>query len=103
MAKLGTKKRPVRFRVQSWERLQQISSLCDKNGWKFVGGLEPEEPEDISEVGYLLSPQTSTSQPRVGDSGNMTVVHTKPRIGRNDPCPCGSGRKYKKCCMQKEI
>jgi uncharacterized protein YecA (UPF0149 family) len=24
-----------------------------------------------------------------------------PRIGRNDPCPCGSGRKYKKCCMGK--
>ena len=23
----------------------------------------------------------------------------KDRIGRNDPCPCGSGRKYKKCCM----
>jgi uncharacterized protein len=26
---------------------------------------------------------------------------TPPRIGRNDPCPCGSGRKYKKCCMGK--
>ncbi len=24
------------------------------------------------------------------------------RIGRNDPCPCGSGRKYKKCCLPKE-
>jgi hypothetical protein len=23
-------------------------------------------------------------------------------IGRNDPCPCGSGRKYKKCCLSKE-
>ncbi|HUT75007.1 MAG TPA: SEC-C metal-binding domain-containing protein [Armatimonadota bacterium] len=21
-----------------------------------------------------------------------------PKVGRNDPCPCGSGRKYKKCC-----
>ena len=27
-----------------------------------------------------------------------TVVHQGPRIGRNDPCPCGSGKKYKKCC-----
>ena len=25
-------------------------------------------------------------------------VRTTPKIGRNDPCPCGSGRKYKKCC-----
>ncbi len=27
-----------------------------------------------------------------------TVVHEGPKIGRNDPCPCGSGKKYKKCC-----
>ncbi len=27
-------------------------------------------------------------------------VHTFPKVGRNDPCPCGSGRKYKKCHMQ---
>ena len=27
-----------------------------------------------------------------------TVRHEGPRVGRNDPCPCGSGRKYKKCC-----
>src|SRR5665811_229928 len=26
---------------------------------------------------------------------------TKMKIGRNDPCPCGSGKKYKKCCMEK--
>jgi len=26
------------------------------------------------------------------------VVRTSPKIGRNDPCPCGSGKKYKKCC-----
>lgn len=24
------------------------------------------------------------------------------KVGRNDPCPCGSGKKYKACCMQKE-
>jgi uncharacterized protein len=26
------------------------------------------------------------------------VVHATPKVGRNDPCPCGSGKKYKKCC-----
>ncbi len=26
------------------------------------------------------------------------VVRTAPKAGRNDPCPCGSGKKYKKCC-----
>jgi preprotein translocase subunit SecA len=30
-----------------------------------------------------------------------TVVKGK-KIGRNEPCPCGSGKKYKKCCMNKE-
>ena len=30
-----------------------------------------------------------------------TVVKAKPKIGRNDPCHCGSGRKYKKCCLGK--
>ncbi|HAV61403.1 MAG TPA: hypothetical protein DCY13_03455, partial [Verrucomicrobiales bacterium] len=24
--------------------------------------------------------------------------HAPPKVGRNDPCPCGSGRKFKKCC-----
>jgi preprotein translocase subunit SecA len=27
-----------------------------------------------------------------------TIVNEAPRVGRNDPCPCGSGKKYKKCC-----
>lgn len=27
-----------------------------------------------------------------------TIRNTEPRVGRNDPCPCGSGKKYKKCC-----
>jgi SEC-C motif domain protein len=29
-----------------------------------------------------------------------TVVREGPKVGRNDPCPCGSGKKYKKCCGQ---
>jgi len=29
------------------------------------------------------------------------ITRSEDRVGRNDPCPCGSGRKYKKCCMNK--
>ncbi len=29
-----------------------------------------------------------------------TYQREKPKVGRNDPCPCGSGKKYKKCCAQ---
>ena len=28
----------------------------------------------------------------------QTVRRTEPKIGRNEPCPCGSGKKYKRCC-----
>ena len=31
------------------------------------------------------------------------IVRQNPKIGRNDPCPCGSGKKFKKCCMGKGI
>ena len=100
MAKLGTEKKPVRFRVQTEERLGEIASLCDEKGWKFVGGLEPDKPEDLCEVEYLLNPRAFSSQPRMRNFDNMTVAYEKPKVGRNDPCPCGSGNKYKKCCMQ---
>jgi len=31
---------------------------------------------------------------------NETYVREEPKISRNDPCPCGSGKKYKKCCLK---
>ncbi|WP_449304922.1 SEC-C metal-binding domain-containing protein [Persicimonas caeni] len=31
-----------------------------------------------------------------------TFERELPKIGRNDPCHCGSGRKYKRCCMRKD-
>jgi preprotein translocase subunit SecA len=34
---------------------------------------------------------------RVGGEKQQTVRRDKPKVGRNDPCPCGSGKKYKKC------
>lgn len=39
--------------------------------------------------------------PPPGISG-YTVRRAVPRIGRNDPCPCGSGKKYKKCCINRD-
>ena len=32
--------------------------------------------------------------------GEEPIKREEPKIGRNDPCPCGSGKKYKKCCGQ---
>jgi len=33
-----------------------------------------------------------------GDRGTVQQVVRGDKVGRNDPCPCGSGKKYKKCC-----
>ena len=37
-------------------------------------------------------------QSKVKSEVNRTVVNSGPKVGRNDPCPCGSGKKYKQCC-----
>jgi preprotein translocase subunit SecA len=39
------------------------------------------------------SPMEAVSRP-----SGATVVRSRPKVGRNDPCPCGSGKKYKQCC-----
>jgi len=36
-----------------------------------------------------------------GDIVPKTVIRTTPKVGRNEPCPCGSGKKYKHCCALK--
>jgi uncharacterized protein len=48
----------------------------------------------VAEVGALWRQQQPPAVPAAG-------MGTAGRIGRNDPCPCGSGRKYKNCCLGK--
>ena len=84
MTKLGTKKKPVIVRVQTEKRGQKIAAICAEHGWHCIIGLEPDKSEDISDVDRLLNP-------------SVTKIADK-KIGRNVPCPCGSGKKYKKCC-----
>ncbi len=43
-----------------------------------------------------MGPAAEGNPGRAGDA----LRREGPRVGRNDPCPCGSGRKYKKCCLQ---
>ena len=42
----------------------------------------------------VMKPATNQS----GDGSAAKEPVRKKKIGRNDPCPCGSGKKYKKCC-----
>ncbi|MDZ7360576.1 MAG: SEC-C metal-binding domain-containing protein [candidate division KSB1 bacterium] len=89
MARLGTDKRPAVVRVQTMERAGEIAEIFEENGWKYIIGIEPDKTEDISDLVKLQNP------------GSATGIRVAATAGRNDPCPCGSGLKYKKCCMSK--
>ena len=56
---------------------------------------EPQDElvEDMDEIGSSRYP--------IGYGGAPTFVREEAKVGRNDPCPCGSGRKYKKCCARR--
>ena len=84
MPRLGSKKRPIIVRVQTQERVAEVATICNEHGWYFIAGIEPHEPEDISDLERVLNPPTRVKAER--------------RPERNDPCPCGSGKKYKRCC-----
>ncbi|MEW6071058.1 MAG: PBPRA1643 family SWIM/SEC-C metal-binding motif protein [Planctomycetota bacterium] len=84
MARLGTSKRPAIVRVRTQSRAEEILGFCERRGWKVIVGVEPDKEEDVSDVERLMQPPVPAK--------------LAPTTGRNDPCPCGSGRKYKKCC-----
>jgi tetratricopeptide (TPR) repeat protein len=59
-----------------------------------LDGVAPSEPWRVGPG--LLQPPDQAS--RAAIAGPQPLVRATPRVGRNDPCPCGSGKKYKKCC-----
>ncbi len=83
MAKLGTKKRPIIVRVNTDKTAQYVAEKCNEHGWMYIIGFEEDKSEDISDLEKMLNP--------VGPVKSN-------KINRNAPCPCGSGKKYKKCC-----
>ena len=83
-AKLGTEKNPAVVTVQTKKRLKEVTAQFKEKGWRYTIELEPDKPEDIAQLELLLNPP----QPKIAEK----------KIGRNDPCPCGSGKKHKKCC-----
>ena len=85
MAKLGSKEKPAIVHVQTMDRANEIMFLCNENNWQVIVGIEPDKDEDISDVMRLSNPPKPITN---------TMI-----IGRNDPCYCGSGKKYKNCCL----
>ena len=83
MAQIGTRKKPLIVRVQTPQAAQYVMQRCNEHGWQVIVGIEPDKPEILTDLERALH--------------HPVPVHVE-KIGRNDPCPCGSGEKYKKCC-----
>ena len=54
--------------------------------------------ETVSDVFAAMMSRTGRQAAEVRQPAPAPVQRTAPSVGRNDPCPCGSGKKYKKCC-----
>ena len=59
-------------------------------------------PAKIIFTGKELTPEERAKKEKAKLKVQKTVINDKPKAGRNDPCPCGSGKKYKNCCWDKD-
>jgi preprotein translocase subunit SecA len=81
---------------------------------EFISKIEVETPAHLQERPESQLPDKITLEhggetetksadgETVGEGRQETFERDLPKVGRNDPCPCGSGRKYKKCCLRKD-
>ena len=88
------------------EAFQLFSDLLDRIKREVIGivtRVQIRAPEDVAalesqrptqEMHYEHPGVTPEEQP---ETGTQPIVRNQPKIGRNDPCPCGSGKKYKQC------
>ena len=72
-------------KIQSSEQLEQAADAMESRG------------ESIANVTYSAPTETGEVQTTVDSSTVKPSAADVPRVGRNDPCPCGSGKKYKHC------
>lgn len=68
-------------------RADEVMAIAEQKGWMVVVGVEPDKPENTTDLETLMQ-------------GGATPMRREQTPGRNDPCPCSSGRKFKKCCGQ---
>jgi SWIM/SEC-C metal-binding protein len=82
--RLGSKRGPLKLKVQDETRREEITAICADKGWFCEITVNAEHDEDINALTLMQEKQVLATTTRLA--------------GRNDPCPCGSGKKYKKCC-----
>jgi preprotein translocase subunit SecA len=98
----------IEYKKESFEIFQEMMELIQdrvvKYLWKteVVVEREGQRQEDVQRVQRAMPPQKPKAPTMVfsgagGSTGPAQVQRKEPKIGRNDPCWCGSGKKYKKC------
>jgi preprotein translocase subunit SecA len=86
-------------------RMESLNEEFIRSTW-----VEGQARHDEAESTAAMASQSNTAAQRAAESSNRsepakpeTVRHKGPRVGRNDPCPCGSGKKFKACHMRKQM
>lgn len=69
-----------------------ITDMAKAMGWMQCFHNANSDDETLGELGGDLMVLPSS------EWGSMPIRRTVPKVGRNEPCPCGSGKKFKKCC-----
>ncbi|HPZ82881.1 MAG TPA: SEC-C metal-binding domain-containing protein, partial [Thermogutta sp.] len=82
-------------------RMEQMDERFVGSMWKETAAERPEaSPAVTATVATLGSQQQEAIENSQAGSKAKPIRKSGPEIGRNDPCPCGSGKKYKHCCMR---
>jgi preprotein translocase subunit SecA len=89
----GQKDPLVEYKIEASKLFQETAMLIKKDTLKFLFNVIVEKKEDLNEQPKAVQTKTNV---------NVQGENKKKKIGRNDPCPCGSGKKYKHCCGRNE-
>ena len=92
----GQKDPVVAFRELSYDMFEEMTSSIRDDTVKAVLAAHFKTDEEVKRE--QVAKVTSTSGSGDGSEKGRTVRNDKKKVGVNDPCPCGSGKKYKKCC-----
>ena len=77
--------------------LMQFCFDYSVNGGYYSGFEQPEEMQELNNQATVELDVEKRKELYKAQKASTTIVKG-PKVGRNDPCPCGSGKKYKKCC-----
>lgn len=81
------------------ESKEMIGSILIEEMYYIMKNNEPFNEKRYAKKLALLPDYVEESEGSSDSTLNLQPVEAAPAIGRNEPCPCGSGKKYKKCCL----